>query len=214
MKSQCLLCESQHLKSHYQSPKSDQFWACEDCHFVFREPLQWLSVEAEAERYLSHQNSVESIGYQNFLTPVVEMIQNRQKPTERGLDYGCGPQSVIQFLLQKNNYQMEIWDPQFHPDPMPKQHVYDYVSCTEVFEHFRDPLQEARKIKNLMNIQGTMYVKTSWVDRVSDFSKWHYQRDPTHVGFFGKKSFEYLSSKLDLEIVKLSEPCCIFRAKP
>jgi hypothetical protein len=211
MNLKCLLCESQNLRSHYRSPKQDQFWFCQHCHFVFREPAQWLSPEAEAERYRSHQNSVDSIGYQNFLMPVVDCIESHQKAEEMGLDYGCGPHSVIQFLLQKKGFQMEVWDPLFHPRPLPCLKAYHYVSCTEVFEHFRAPISEILKIKDLLKPEGCMYVKTAWVDLISDFSKWHYQRDPTHIGFFSKKSFEYLSSQLNLEIVKLSEPCSIFR---
>jgi hypothetical protein len=208
----CLLCESKDLISHHLSPKGDQFWFCKNCHFVFRDPLQWLTPEAEAERYLTHQNCVESSGYQNFLKPVVQLIEYLQSPTERGLDYGCGPQSVIQYLLHKKSYLMDVWDPQFYPNPKPQKKSYDYISCTEVFEHFRDPFKETQKILSLLKAHGCLYVKTAWVDQVDDFSKWHYQRDPTHVGFYGKKSFEFLSEKLNMEILKLEEPCSVFRA--
>jgi Methyltransferase domain len=208
----CLLCESKDLSPHYQSPKSELFWFCGTCHFVFREPKQWLSKKAEAERYLTHQNYVESKGYQNFLMPVVNSIESHQDPKDLGLDYGCGPQSVIQYLLNQKGFSMDIWDPQFHPLPRPQVKAYDYVSCTEVVEHFQDPINEFTKILSLMKSHGHLYIKTAWVDQVKDFSKWHYQRDPTHVGFFGKKSFAYLSQKLNLEIVKFEEPCAVFRA--
>lgn len=186
------------------------FWKCLQCGFVYRDFKEDLPLEEEGRRYLTHENHVESEGYQNFLRPVVNEILKYQNITDSGLDYGSGPSSVIQYLLNQQGYQMQVWDPFFHPEREVLNKRYDFISCTEVVEHFRNPLKEFNMLNDLLKPKGRLYIKTAWTDKVLDFEKWHYHRDPTHLGFFNYQSFLWLSQQCNFHWIVQSESCSVF----
>ncbi len=39
-------------------------------------------------------------------------------------------------------------------------------------------------------------------EKKDDFLKWFYIKDATHIGFFTEKTFNYLASQYNLEIIK------------
>lgn len=199
----CPICEVyRDLKLHYRDPKGTLFYFCDGCDFVLRSPEFHLTKEENERRYKLHQNNVFDLGYQNFLKPVVEAVFEFQRPEDVGLDYGCGPGSVIEYLLKQKRFQIQTYDPLFEPVEERLRVRYDYVTCTEVAEHFEYPLQELSKIKNLLKPQGRLYIKTSLTDSVQDFPGWHYHRDPSHVSFFSRRTFEIIKSKLNFSILQ------------
>jgi SAM-dependent methyltransferase len=203
----CPLCQKTNaVKPYFTNTTGQLFYSCADCGFIFRSPESFLTKGENEARYKLHQNDVLDKGYQNFLRPVVNAVLSKQSPLEQGLDYGCGPESVIQYLLLEAGFQMETYDPLFHPEEEILNQRFDYVTCTEVVEHFEKPLEEMSKIKRLLKPLGRLYIKTSLTDAVHDFPRWHYHRDPSHVSFFSRKSFEFIQAKLGFAGVAFKEP--------
>ena len=63
----------------------------------------------------------------------------RLQPGMQGLDSGCGPGPVLSMLLREAGMAMTDDDPFYAPNVDALQRQYDFVACTEVVEHFRDP---------------------------------------------------------------------------
>lgn len=206
----CRLCQSPDAILIYTSSKSREFYQCKRCGYTQVHSQNFVSTEDEKNRYLLHNNDVESEGYQNYLKPIIGEIFNRQKPTDQGLDYGSGPSSVVVHLLHKKSYQIKSYDPLFYNNSEILKQTYDFVVCTEVVEHFQNPIQEFLKILQLLNPQAHLYLKTEMTDLVQDFPNWHYHRDFTHVGFFSQKSFQFLEDKLPLKLIKFDSQFVIF----
>ena len=128
----------------------------------------------------------------------VEVVTKKKKLV--GLDYGCGPGPVLGLMLRENGFELIDWDPIFVPDDsaiaLGKSDAYDFITCTEVAEHFYDPSREFDTMNRLLKHGGVLAVLTSFQPtEKADFEKWHYIRDPTHVVFYSKLTFEKLAEE-------------------
>jgi hypothetical protein len=45
------------------------------------------------------------------------------------------------------------------------------------------------------------------------FGRWRYKDDPTHVAFYGERTFAWIAERFGLDIVSLSGSVVIFRKK-
>lgn len=200
----CPLCQDLNVELFHKKTSGERYYLCQACGFISLDPQFFLKPQEEHERYLTHQNDVEDPGYQGFLKFVVEAVLQRQKPTDLGLDYGCGPSSVVSYLLKTQHYQIFEYDPYFKADAALIEQKYDYLVCTEVIEHFYRPLEEFAKLNDLLKPGGFLYLKTSFTDEVKDFARWHYHRDPTHVSFYSRKSLDWLAESMGWRVLEAS----------
>jgi len=208
----CTLCDAPESKRIHKDPQNGSlFYSCLVCGFIFRDPQFFLSSEKEFERYQNHENDVNSVGYQNFLMPVIDQVLKLQTLQHQGLDYGCGPNSVVVHLLKNKGYNILEYDLFFYPDEEKLKTHYDYVVCTEVVEHFRNPQLEFRKVANLLKPGGSLIIKTSLTDQVADFANWHYHRDPTHVGFFNQSSLQKVAELTELKLLNIESTHLVFK---
>ena len=95
-------------------------------------------------------------------------------------------------MLEDNHYRIKQYDPFFHADITVLEQKYDYITCTEVAEHFKDPYQEFELLRKLLRPKGKLYIMTEFFDAEKDFGSWYYKNDPTHVFFYHKKAFEWI----------------------
>lgn len=207
----CTLCDISDAKLIHKDPQNGSlFYSCLDCGFIFRDRQFFLKFEDELKRYQHHQNDVNSVGYQNFLMPVVDEVLKLCKSDQKGLDYGCGASSVVVHLLKNKGYDILGYDPFFHPQDNLLKKQFDYITCTEVIEHFKNPQLDFRNMANLVKSGGKLLVKTSLTDDVADFANWHYHRDPTHVGFFNHKSLQKVAEVTGLSLQKITPEFIVF----
>ena len=108
----------------------------------------------------------------------------------RGLDYGCGPVPVLSKILIKKGLACENYDPLFGPS-FPEG-TFDFIFCTEVFEHFHYVRSEIDRLSRLLKSNGLLTVMTWLHNGSEDFEKWSYIRDRTHVIFFNLDTFGYI----------------------
>jgi cyclopropane fatty-acyl-phospholipid synthase-like methyltransferase len=155
----------------------------------------YVSSEAEKERYSTHNNDINDIRYQEFVSPIVEAVKKSYKTNHLGLDYGAGTGPVITSLLEKEGYSLNLYDPYFHDYPNNLQMEYDYIVCCEVMEHFHHPHDEFRRLYNLLNLGGSLFCMTSLYDESIDFESWYYKNDETHVFLYHRKGLEWIKNE-------------------
>lgn len=209
----CPLCESQPVAPYVEISKENLTYShCGVCDLVFMNPQSHLKSEAERERYVIHENTIETPGYQDYLNRLRLPFQKYLKGGESGLDYGCGPGPVLAELLRREGYEMQIYDPFFAPERSVLKREYDFVTCTEVVEHFNAPRKEFATLAGLLRVGGHLGVMTQKrPDSAEAFIKWHYRRDPTHISFYNDKTMTWIAQAHGLEVCESTNSIWIFR---
>ena len=86
-------------------------------------------------------------------------------------------------------------DPFFFPDKNSLKKTYDFIVCSEAAEHFHQPAKEFKKFNRLLNENGWIGIMTNFQTENARFKNWHYRRDPTHVVFYRKETFEVIGKQ-------------------
>ena len=183
----------------------DEFYLCSCCDAIFRAAEKLLDNEKEKQRYESHTNDSNDLGYQNFVAPITNAVLKKFSKDDIGLDFGCGKDSPIVKVLRKNEYEILEYDPFFFDDKKLLEKKYDYIACCEVIEHFYNPKKEFALLKKLLKEDGILYLMTGIYNSTIDFSKWWYKNDPTHVFIFQEKTFEYIKKEFDFKDLKIEK---------
>ena len=108
----CPLCKNIGSTFH-----KDDFFLCTNCFGVFKRRSLYPSVEKEKKRYELHNNDVNDIKYQNFVSPITSLVIEEYSPLNTGLDFGAGTGSVISKILKDKEYNISLYDPFFHNNP-------------------------------------------------------------------------------------------------
>ena len=123
-----------------------------------------------------------------------------------GLDYGAGPGPALARMFEEGGYTMSLYDPFFHPSVNVLAQKYDFITATEVAEHFHDPMREFERMRALLVPGGVVVIMTQLLTPAIDFASWYYKNDPTHVVFYSKRTFQWLQSRLGFRTVTVIEP--------
>lgn len=191
----CRVCESSQVLS-FVSVGDRDYWRCLNCQATFLDAAQLPSLEDERSDYEQHDNRFQDPQYRQFLNRLAEPLLDRLAPQRQGLDYGCGASPVLAEMLRETGHSMAVYDPFFFGDRTPLQRCYDFITCTEVVEHFYHPLQEFKKLDDLLKPGGWLAIMTCFQTRDSAFANWHYRRELTHVTFYRASTFHLLSRQL------------------
>lgn len=187
---QCPLCSDKRFKKGVSGADDRKYYYCSNCGLIFADPVHRLSLHEEKEEYKTHNNSPEDKGYVNFLNRAVEPAMKYLNSSMRGLDYGCGPGPTLSWILEQHGIPCENYDPFFAKIELDKE--YDFIFCTECFEHFFQPKEDIKKIKKLLKPGGLLCVMTNLWTSFEAFSSWHYTRDNTHVSFYCERTFQFI----------------------
>ncbi|MBI9104323.1 MAG: class I SAM-dependent methyltransferase [Spirochaetales bacterium] len=196
LKAICPLCEDNKI-SHYYSDRSRDYLRCSNCGLIFVPESFHLEPGAEKSRYDLHQNSPEDEGYRRFLFRLAGPLLKRLKPGQSGLDFGCGPGPVLSIMLEEAGYPMSLYDPFYNNNLSVLENSYDFVTATEVAEHFSLPGIEFKRLFGMLKEGGTLGIMTKLVLDLEAFTHWHYIQDDTHIAFYSRRSFEYLAGLYD-----------------
>ncbi|MCC5968498.1 MAG: class I SAM-dependent methyltransferase [Pararhodobacter sp.] len=170
-----------------------EYWRCIECEARYLTPAQHPSREEAYAHYLQHENDPNDSRYRRFLSKLSDPLLARLAAGARGLDYGCGPGPALAAMLREAGHAVALYDPFFHPDPAPLSETYDFVTCTEVAEHFHNPNAEFARLRALIRPNGWLAVMTCFQTDDARFKDWHYRKDPTHVVFYRAATFMYLA---------------------
>ncbi len=217
----CPLCNSKHVEafrhSHIKQSAECLAYLCVICDLIFKDPADHLDWSEQKQRYDTHSNQLGDAGYEKFLGQLVGPLlaalalgsSELSKNQLRGLDWGSGPSNVLQQLIQRENLKMEIYDPVYQPKfPVG---LFDFITCTEVVEHFQNPAQSFQEIDRLLKVGGLFAGLTSFHQGAKHFENWWYARDTTHVVFYSEKTFQWIAKNWSYEILQLSSPIFVFK---
>ena len=190
----CPLCES--VETYFfQADKSREYYRCRKCLLIHVPANQHLSLEQEKAVYDLHENHIHDLRYRAFLFRIFQPLQAQIKAGACGLDYGCGPGPALAHMFREQDYQMEIYDPIYARQPQVLTRQYDFITCTEVVEHFFEPAVEFNRLFALLKPGGWLGLMTKLATKQQAFNLWHYKNDLTHVCFYSRETFRWLAAK-------------------
>ncbi|MCC7300783.1 MAG: class I SAM-dependent methyltransferase [Verrucomicrobia bacterium] len=189
----CPLCASKATEPFYRDRKRE-FFHCLECDLVFVPPEFHLSSEAEKARYDFHSHSLADSGYRNFLNRLFRPLEGKLLPGARGLDFGCGQTPTLSVLCEEAGFSCANYDLHYFTDPAVLEKQYDFLTCSETMEHFRNPREEFERFLQLVKPGGWIGIMTQLRDDAPPFSTWFYKDDVTHVCFFSRRTFQWLST--------------------
>lgn len=188
----CPVCHSLATRPFIQLDGRD-YLRCGACQATFVHPEQLPDVEPEQAYYALHDNRVDDPGYRQFLSRLSIPLLAKLPAAQHGLDYGCGPGPALAAMLEEAGQRMHLYDPLFHADDTALQGQYDFITCTEVVEHFHHPAKEFSRFDRLLKPGGWLGIMTCFQSDDARFANWHYRRDPTHVVFYREATFHWLA---------------------
>lgn len=181
------------LGRYFQQVEARHYWRCPSCEATYLDPRQLPGREEERREYDLHRNHAHDPGYRRFLSKAAEPLAGKLAAGSRGLDFGCGPGPALAAMMQEIGHAMALYDPFYFDDPKVLERAYDFVTCTEVFEHLHRPAEELDRIDGLLRPGGWLAVMTTFQTDDAAFANWNYRRDPSHVVFYRASTFEYLA---------------------
>lgn len=195
----CSLCSSSAL--FFCEDKKRTYFQCTTCHLIFADPATQLSHRDEKAIYDFHENDAQDSRYRAFLSQLATPLLEKLSPGMSGLDYGCGPGPTLSLMLEEHGMNMSLYDIFYTPDTGQLQRTYDFVSCSEVAEHFSSPHDSWAELTRLLNPGGWLGVMT-WLftkNAIEAFNRWSYKGDPTHVSFYTPQTIQWLATHFQLD---------------
>lgn len=188
----CVLCGA--LSELFFQDKGRAYFRCPVCALRFLDPSLHPTPESERAEYLLHENDVHDPRYRKFLSKLADPLMSQLAPGATGLDFGCGPGPALATLMEEHGHPMAIYDPFFAPDPAPLTVIHDFITCSEVAEHFHTPRATFDTLRALVRPGGWLAVMTCFQTDDAKFANWQYRHDPTHVVFYRDVTFEFLAA--------------------
>jgi len=215
-------------KDHIKITDSDygKIWdlcRCDNCTHVFANPcpspefIQSLYGETEDPVYQE-----EAQGRSKNFSRILKSL-NKIHP-ERGILFDVGAATGILLDISRergwqvegiepstwavgvarNRYNLEIREGVFEEATLPKEH-YTVVTMVDFIEHIPHPLDAISIAQKILLPGGTLCLVTpdinSLAARIFGQKWWHYR--PGHLGYFSKKSLDYLLKRSGFRIIKL-----------
>jgi SAM-dependent methyltransferase len=202
----CKICGKE--TTHFRHPKFDIiFHECDYCKFLFKDELMYLSREEELKVYERHENTIENIGYVNYLNNFIDTAVLPFINQGKVLDFGSGPNPVLSFLLkQSGSFDVDIYDYYYSPLKVYEHHTYDLITTTEVIEHLQDPMTYFKLFYDLLNQGGLLSIMTLFRPKSHlDIFNWFYIRDQSHVSFFNEQSLKAIADHIGFKFIYHNE---------
>jgi len=200
----CTLCfELTHNKIYNNDFRA--FYHCLNCDLIFVPFDYHLNAGEEKNQYDFHQNGPYDEGYKQFLMQLVRPLLDHLDPGMQGLDFGSGPGPTLHLLLEEAGYPTEVYDPYYAPNEQCLKQQYDFVTSTEVVEHFSVPCTSWQQLGKLIKENGYLAIMTLLHQGADNFSSWWYKNDLTHVAFYSRQTVNWIAKRLGLELIYSDE---------
>ncbi len=181
--------------TYFMQVDTRDYWRCPQCEATMVDAMQLPNREAESAVYRLHRNEVHDAGYRQYLARLVEPLLERLPPAQSGLDFGCGPGPALASMLIGAGHPMTVYDPLFFDEPEHLNQCYDFITCTEVVEHFHQPHKEFAALDRMLKPGGWLAIMTTFQTDDAAFARWHYRRDPTHVVFYREATLQAIARR-------------------
>ena len=194
----------------FHEDKRRTYLRCGNCRLTFVTAEYHLDLVAEKAEYDLHQNSPLDQGYRKFLARLLDPVNAQLAPNSHGLDFGSGPGPTLSVMFEEAGHSMAIYDPFYSPDETPLQQTFDFVTASEVIEHFRNPAEDLERMWSCVRPGGLLGIMTKLALGRSAFADWHYKNDRTHVCFFSYETLKWLATKWGATLTLVGDDVAIF----
>lgn len=194
----------------FSKDQNRDYYKCSNCKLVFVLSEDFLSLKNEKDKYDNHQNSIENVGYCQFLDRLLIPMQSYLQDGSKGLDFGSGPGPTLSILMKQRGYDISIYDYFYENNPKVFEKRYDFITSTEVIEHLHDLRAELDRLWDHIEKGGVLGLMSAFIPKDQLFNKWYYIRDLTHVRFFSRESFEWLAHEWGVEVLFPQDGVAIF----
>ncbi len=198
----CPLCGNN--SEVFSANRKRPYYICNNCKGIFVPQVSHPDSNLEKSRYLEHNNDVNDIRYQNFVQPIINAVTANFSNDKTGLDFGAGTGPVIAKILEDLAYDINLYDPYFHPDKKALEKEYDFIVSCEVIEHFYNPAKEFNLLKKLLKNKGKIFCMTEIYNESINFDKWYYKNDLTHVFIYQKETLYRIKENFGFSNVDIS----------
>lgn len=205
----CPLCSGETVLFHQDGVR--KYHRCSICKLVFVPELFHVTPEREKEEYDLHENSCEDEGYLRFLSRFSDPFVKKIGSQKCGLDFGCGPGPALAGLIEQHGHSVALYDPLYNNDKTVLSKNYDFITATEVVEHFRDPAKEFTQLFQMLVPGGYLGIMTKMVKDDAAFKTWHYIRDRTHVAFYSRDTFAYIAGQFGADVNFVADDVIFFQ---
>ena len=195
----CTVCKNNKIE-FFLNVKDLDYWQCPLCKAIMLDPIQFISSNKEKKHYLKHNNEIKDTRYRKFLYNLIEPLKDKITINDIGLDYGCGYAPALADIMIKEGFNIELYDPFFFKNENIFFRKFNFITCSEVVEHFFKPYEEFNKLDCLLAKNSWLAVMTSFMSEDYLFENWHYRRDPTHVVFYKKMTFRIIANQRNWKI--------------
>jgi len=189
----CPLCGSA-TAGFWQEAQGRPYRRCGDCRLAFLDPGFLPSPEAEKAEYDLHENDPADPGYRRFLSRLVDRMLPLLPTGASGLDFGCGPGPAIAAMMCEHGLDVVNYDPLYAPARASLSRQYDFVTCTEVAEHFHRPARDFAILQQVLKPGGILGLMTQPLTEDIDFPHWWYAREISHVSFYAPATMAWLAA--------------------
>ena len=208
----CNVCKSSDLNFFLKCGKL-VYWECKTCLAKILDPQHYVSSSFEKNHYLKHNNFINDTNYKNFLLKLGEPMMNKISTSDIGLDYGCGFAPELANIFKHYGFKVELYDPFFFPNKDVFLKKYKFITCSEAVEHFFNPFDEFNKISDLLDNNSWFGIMTTFLKEDDQFENWYYRRDPTHVVFYKRQTFQHIGLQRNWKVFFPSENIVLFYKK-
>jgi len=198
----CRLCRSKEV----ERIEPEEYLHCLNCGFIMTELDELPEPVEEIERYDEHDNSFNSPGYVKMFHDFIDWgLRDILSGIDTALDFGAGPGPVLAELLREHGINVSLYDPFYYDYPERLKKKYDLITSTEVFEHFHYPAKEIEILVDALKPGAYLAVMTHFHPGADKFAGWWYKYDDTHVGFYNRKTMEWIAKNYGMKIIKIDE---------
>ena len=219
----CLVCSSANYKS-IGNTGSFSIVQCNDCGLRFLDPIpteQCLSQFYASQENFTHYASV----IERKLKSGRRKIQRLKKYCSRGrfLDIGCSTGANVEAAyrlgfessgidlcgaainLARDKFPNNKFSVSTIAQLEKESKLYDLIFCTEVIEHIPSPHEFVESLKNIMNINGILYMTTPDAGHFRvprKFSSWKHVHAPDHLIYFNHKVLRRLLAEHSIQVLR------------
>ena len=208
----CPLCHASPL-APFAEVRGRRYVRCGTCAVTVLDPAQLPTPAEERAEYRLHNNDSGDPGYRRFLAQVTEPLLERLPAGAEGLDFGCGPGPAIAAMLGERGIAVRNYDPFFHPDAAALERQYDFVTCTEVAEHFHRPGAAFAQLDGLLRPGGWLGLMTGVLRDDSGFAGWPYIRERSHVTFYRPETLAWIAGRFGWDLEMAGRNVALFRKR-
>ncbi|MDV6316417.1 class I SAM-dependent methyltransferase [Idiomarina sp. HP20-50] len=207
----CTLCASTSFP--FCDDKNRKYFRCPECDLIFADRETRLLPNEEKAIYDYHENDPNDTQYRAFLSQLSEPLLEKLVPGMSGLDFGSGPGPVLHLMLEEQGMKMSIYDIFYAPAREQLDRQYDFVTSTEVVEHFYEPAATWPELVSLVKPNGWIGIMTSLFtqETAERFKLWNYKNDPTHVSFYTPKTMNWIATHFQLHLEVISNRIMLFK---